>query len=816
VKDTIITTEGVYLRGLEVLGLDSEHTAGDVLVRAAEQLYEGAKTDIPEEALLQFMLIGHSNYADLWERFDAVPKSEHPLLNLQRDRRSAFLRSRRARRFSTYLFVGSMRAFTRREFAQLSAKAHAEKLEEAQRLAEGVTSFLGRGDIKTRSLREPEIAELVAQQASPDRRALHDVGEDTVEVVLPGVVRFLSRRERFFDAPISWTSDHVRIGSRFIKVLSLKALPDATHFTLTEAFLHLEGAFRLSVVLMVPNQNKVGQAIRVAHRISHADAHRGAHVQDAERTGRLKEQSVLAELLADTKQTLVLVGMQLVLSADSVQGLETRVREVTEHLRQYQLSFIEENGRHDIEYMKSLPGMAARFERWKLVPSNNAVDLMPVFGSCHGDRRPVLLVRTARGELFSYDPVEPRRDNWNATVFGASGAGKSVFMNVLITTAMLSNHTRGRLMIVDFAGETKSSYLMVARLFGGRFVPILSEDRTLSINPFPPRRLALRDGELQGEVLTFLVVLTDMLIVNTQQDKDAQLFRHIVSDAIVEAYKASDDPEYSPTYSDLVSVLSSKKRRKDVDAVRLSVIVSLLEGFLRSPEAALFNRRSSIDVSEDFLIFDLFGIDSLPPHVQQAVAYLVCHFVKRLAFDAEDAKTKYIVLDEVAQLLRRPEMTALVHELYSTARKHNTSVWTVTQKYSDYVASAVAGTINLNSTTQLFLSHARAAAVRKQIVEDFEMNEREQYLFEGLRTKKGEYSEALLRTEIFDPLRSEKRSISSKLKIELSPFDYEIATSDSADRELQRRYIEANPDVPLHRVLEAVAKKRAARGGERS
>jgi hypothetical protein len=103
--------------------------------------------------------------------------------------------------------------------------------------------------------------------------------------------------------------------------------------------------------------------------------------------------------------------------------------------------------------------------------------------------------------------------------------------------------------------------------------------------------------------------------------------------------------------------------------------------------------------------------------------------------------------------------------------------------------------------------------VRRQIVEDFEFNEREQYLFETLRTKKGEFSEALLRTEIWDEARSEKRAITAKLKVELSPFDYELATSDAKDRELQRRFAEANPHLSLDQVLQEIARRKAVMKG---
>jgi type IV secretory pathway VirB4 component len=192
--------------------------------------------------------------------------------------------------------------------------------------------------------------------------------------------------------------------------------------------------------------------------------------------------------------------------------------------------------------------------------------------------------------------------------------------------------------------------------------------------------------------------------------------------------------------------------------------------------------------------------------VREALTVLVCQYVRNLAFSGEG--TKYVVLDEVAQLLRQPRMAALVHELYSTSRKHQTSIWTVTQKYSDYVQSAVAGTINLNSTTQLFLSHANAAEARRQIADDFAFNARERYLFESLTTKKRKYSEALLRTEVFDADRREKCPITAKLRIELSPFDYELSTSDASDRARQADAIARNPDLTLVQVLHRLARDR--------
>jgi hypothetical protein len=208
------------------------------------------------------------------------------------------------------------------------------------------------------------------------------------------------------------------------------------------------------------------------------------------------------------------------------------------------------------------------------------------------------------------------------------------------------------------------------------------------------------------------------------------------------------------------------------------------------------------------MILDLHGVDGLEPHISQAVTFLTTQWVKELAFDERDPGYKYIILDEVAQLLRRQEMVNLLDELYSTARKHKTSVWTVTQSYNTYRQSVLANTIKLNSTTQIFMSHASDESGRRQIAEDYQFEDREKCLFDRLKTVKGRYSTALIRTEVSDPEIRDKHNLTSVLRIELSPLDYQICTSDASDRELQRRYIEANPDLPLHEVLEHIAYRR--------
>ncbi len=809
----IVTTHGCYLRAIRLRGIDSEHQAGEQLLSTAGALYRDLVSHIPEQTVFHFVLEGSSDYSDVFDAYLRIPPPEHPVLALQRKRRLDFLARSNLRRHSVYLFVGSTDGLLGKEFGRISPESHQKKIDELEELTARTLSALQNAGLACRLMEEEEILDLYWRMLNPDpsfrRRPFERRAELLADEDLKRnkSLRVQTIREYLVQSQFGrWSEEHLLIGGHFHRVLTLRDLPPATEFTLAEAFYGFDFDCWMSFSLAIPRQERYRASLDQQRRFATADRGRGGNIEDYTRKERYEEGENLAELLAKTGQRLVLLGAQVVIRAPSVEELHRRVRLFEDKMRAKGLGWFSEEAVHDREFWKTLPGQGVAHSRHLLVTSNNAVDLLPLFEEDHGDRDPVLLVKTRRGELFSFNPFEEARDNWNATVFGASGSGKSVFMNLLIASAALANKTRGRLMVIDFAGENKSSYLMLAKLLGGDYVPILSGSGQYAINPFPEPERALVDGSVSGTTLAFLTVITDILLSNTGTDKDAQLFRVIIQNAIRGTYARIRDR--APLYSDLFETLETYENNQEVDQERLGVILKLLGGFLAGPSSRLFNRQTTATTKSPFLILDLFGIESLEAHIASAVVFLATQWVKEIAFDPKDPGYKYIVLDEVAQLIRRQEMVGLIDELYSTSRKHRTSVWTVTQSYSTYRQSALAATVKLNSTTNIFLSHASDAAGRKVIAEDYQLRSRDQVLFESLSTVKGRFSEALIRTECVDGKTGTKRPVTTVLRIELSPLDYEICTSDAADREKQRKFIEANPKMPLSEVLEHIAKRK--------
>ena len=804
---TLITTQGCYLRFLEVIGVDSEYTDAELLKDIADALYAGVKRDVAADTFLQFVVTGHSDYSDVWDKIEADEQPQDSVLRYQRASRLEFLKSRNLRRHACYLVVGTLDGMNRKEFTQYSLATHRERMARAARLEAAVRSVLqcsagkGAARITLKPLNDVEILDVIYRACNPGKQRHRS------PVISHGSSP-MTLREQMLQSPISWGDHHVRVGTTHHRVLTLKSLPDSTRFAQMEVFLGLPFDLRLSVYMAVPQQQGHGMGMALRRNVAKSWSEKNTHSTSQADVVRLEEAEALDSTVARTKQTFVHCGIQVVIPGSSQGELQSRVDVFVAHVQKAGYVFHEETGAHDLEFFKTVPGMGIRFDRWREYLSNHAVDLMPVFGACHGDRDPVFLLKTAGGELFSHNPAEISRDHWNACVFGAPGAGKSVLINMLITTAMLAGPSRGPVMVVDYAGEKKSSYLNIVELFGGTFVPVLAGQGE-SINPFPPPQEALdSDKNVNSLTLNFLKVFLDLLLGNTGLERERELDRGILQSAILQMY-ARHQGDAAPLLDDYLRVLQDM-RRNDRDTERVAQLTALLETFVSGSNARLFNRPTTLRTNSPFVVFDLHGIKEMPENLQGALAFLICHYLKNLAFRSKNDCVKYIVLDEVAQLMTRPEMRDIVGELYSTGRKHHTATITITQEYLTYCKSALGETIGLCSSTKWFFSHKDAPRARERIVEDFEFNEREAHLFASLETRKGAYSEVLVKTEVFDEVERTTRSIFSKLRLELSPFDYQLATSDRRDRMLQRQVAEAHPSWPLVDVLIESANRQGA------
>lgn len=579
-------------------------------------------------------------------------------------------------------------------------------------------------------------------------------------------------REELIQQQCSATPGYFKVGNVFCKVLSLKFLPKETHpFMIPRLLDTFSGNFTFSVSFFVLPQSRELLSLEAKERFYIASSGRGA-AHNAE------ESDDLMNLLTVSKHKIGFLSAKIVISENALSVLEKRSSDIRNLMKNEGFFFEEETWGHDLEFFNSLPSLMGGSERQHRVISPNFVDMIPAARHGHGnsDGRFPLFLRNRFNEIYGFDAGSSRRNNKNGSIFGCSGSGKSVTVNTLIAHTFFPNIRAsrdfpGRIFIVDFAGAENSSYLKMVKLYGGVFVPIDSSGKVV-LNPFPKRDEVFKNGEWNGSVLNFLNITMDLILEIREKNMNADLFRNIVSKAIRNMYLA----ESEPVLSDLIDFI------EDSDNSKVEIIKKLLAGFIEDPVSKIINGKSTVSYGkEPFIIYDLQGIGGLNGKLKELLTFIVIQEAKKSAFEITNS---FIIFDEAAQLIRDPRLSDLIEELFSTARKYNTGVWTVTQNFLSFKEASLSSKIKINTTTTIFLSHANDEEAKRVIAEDFGFTNYEKSAFESLKTVKCEYSTALFRTQIADSTESEV------VKIELSPFDYAIATSDKEENRLLAAFAE--------------------------
>jgi len=577
-------------------------------------------------------------------------------------------------------------------------------------------------------------------------------------------------REELIQKQCSATPAYFKIGDVFCKVLSLKFMPKETRpfmiSYLTDCF---PGNFTFSLSFSVLLQSREMLSLEAKERFYIATSGRGAAHNAA-------ESDELMNLLAVSKHKIGFLSAKIIVFDRNLSVLEKEAADIAALMKNEGFFFEEETWGHDLEFFSSLPSLMSRSERQLRVLSPNFADMTAAAKHGHGNVNGgfPLFLRNRFGEIYGFDAGCPGRNNKNGSIFGCSGSGKSVMVNMLIAHTFFPNikacgNVPGRIFVVDFAGAENSSYIKMTELYGGTFIPVDSSGKVV-INPFPERSKVLRNGKWDSSVLNFLGIIMDLILEIREKNMNADLFRNIVSRAVRNMYLAKENP----VLGDLVDFI------EDSDSAKAEVIKKLLLAFMEDPVSGIINGKSTVAYGDGpFVIYDLQGISGLKDKLKELLTFIVIREAQRSAFEITNS---FIIFDEAAQLIKDPRLSDLIEELFATARKYNTGVWTVTQNFLSFKEAAISSKIKINTTTTVFLSHANDMEAERVIAEDFGFTQRELEAFESLRTVKGEYSSALFRTQIGDSVESEV------VMTELSPFDYAVATSDKEDNRLLKRF----------------------------
>lgn len=499
--------------------------------------------------------------------------------------------------------------------------------------------------------------------------------------------------------------------------------------------------------------------------------------------------------------------------------------------------------------------------------------LLPCFGSDRDD-----IKHYGINHLFSdnmslkkFDIFDPTLPSWNKIVTGDMGSGKSVFSNVLISSAMSSLMVSGKkplIRILDYGGAT-SSYFKLLRIMGGENINFSkSSQRSYQIMDIDPR-YSLPNGPKMKDLISKLVassknltstealdclnlyyerVITEEIYPNSEQKKkifkeafkeksdgfesvkdDLELkegectpnmtdMRSIISKLEImlsndpnnlEAFRTTfnrDDVQTfvtntynntldrNPRISDLLDLIVNYNKKKNHPII--NTMIQRLTKWSAKGQYKMFDRDTDINLTNDFVMFDLFGLDD-DPHLKAIWTSVIIDVIRKDMFTKMD-RMRLCVLDEAWSALSTPSLRKEVISFSRLSRKYKFSVVLATQLPTDFfLADPEDGKTIVSQATEYIFCGITDPSVIKDTARLYNLDEQWASELDNLGVKtRGGIKSAPVYSRILHVAKSKDGRRVQTYKNFLSPFEYQAFSSSKEDNAIIRFYLDKrNMDV---------------------
>jgi len=432
-------------------------------------------------------------------------------------------------------------------------------------------------------------------------------------------------------------------------------------------------------------------------------------------------------------------------------------------------------------------------------PSDAATLLLPVQSDFTGGGEPVLLFTGRKGQIITLDLFAKGAINYNMFVAASPGAGKSFFVNYLVSNYFASG---ARIRIVDVG----RSYQKMTRLYGARFLDF-DERSNICLNPFTNLGRARLDGDDRSEYLnnifaqiTATVMQMCYSATNSIPPDTEQNASSLIKQAVTWAWENyGDEACIDRVYDYLMDFETHGGEFSEVEGLSLlakTLAFNLLQFTSGHAYGRWFNGKSTFDISNDeFVVLELVDLRPKPELFKVVTLQVINAITHDMYLSPRDIK-KLNVFDEVWQFMREgTQLKDSIEAAYRMSRKHNGSITVVTQSILDMKQfGSVGDVINSCSPYKIFLESPDYPRARKEGLidhDDFTLK-----LLASLKSMRPNYSELFIDSPF-------GRGVA---RLSVDPYSYYLYTSsgdevaeieklidggmsyDAAIREMVRKY----------------------------
>ncbi len=350
---------------------------------------------------------------------------------------------------------------------------------------------------------------------------------------------------------------------------------------------------------------------------------------------------------------------------------------------------------NDRDLLKSLD----RFNRSRTVLSRNAICFLPLFGEWQGNaglNNPALLILAGRrGGIAGWSP-KAAGGNYNVSVIGKSGGGKSVLMQEMMFGLIA---TGGAAIVLDDGNSFENS----CKFMGGTHVDFARAD--LELNPF-----AVLDAEEMRRNPDYaqeaIAMLTQMLGSMCQPGKVLEdLARAIITMAVQRVW---DQFGNRGTIDEVAKALKNAQIENDKEGLKRASEMAgdfhtmLLPFKADGPYGTAFNAGCNLDFSNDMTVFEMRALRN-KPDMLAAVMMLIMFMATEKMFRSDRNKMVGLFIDEGWAMLAGAG-SEYIGSVARRARKYSGMLVTGTQSANDYFGNDAARACWDNSNWRIFMA----------------------------------------------------------------------------------------------------------------
>lgn len=675
----------------------------------------------------------------------------------------------------------------RRPWTPVDPQMFVEHRTRARLVRQVILANLDRAGVHARPLSDTELLAAIWRYFNPERRGRGEtppLPQLDFEAPPELLARFphLSRptvRSQVLGSDVGRRWNHLWVDDHYAMVVSMDQLPSSeTHVGMLQPLLEIPCWFWLVLDFV---HDPYGQAIRALetqarrlYSVSTDEAPITDYVDPRVRVG-LDDADTGLQHAYSSGSHLFRVGASVVILARDLETVRASAHRTLNAFGQlHGVKAVMETAGLWHQFVALAPCSGRVNERLYRAFEENAADFFPTAGPWAGAGDAVCLFWNQWDSLVALDPFDPRAGSWNAIVAGASGAGKTFFVQSLLTQLV------GReveVVIVDRGG----GYTWLTRALGGQVISI-DPASGVSINPFD-----LPDGTAvpPPEKKAFLLALLRAILNTDHSDESAETA--ILEAAVEQTYARATTErrdaltgEISRTFdgtrlSDLITTLvtmedlgdrSLTSHERDL-ARRLSS--RLLPWTGESTFGQLLDRPTNVQFTAPILYFETTGL-TRHPELHSVVVLLLGDLIWRRVQEHPDRR-KIVVFDEAWALLKIPQAAQFIGELYRRFRRYGAAIYTITQSLGDFLGDGAKGI--LESTTYHFL--LQLPQELDLAARLFGLGDRARDVLARLSVRKGVYSEVLAW------VRYDDKPIGDVLIIRPTPEEYWLFTSFDRD-----------------------------------